>query len=325
MNLTVEKPAAIMQSRSKAEFPELPAAPMDEMELATANRPLVEAANAGIEETEAKMLSFPQADCPVLHRFGPGVYIRELHMRAGTLAIGHAQKHDHVNQMICGKVAMVDEGGAIRIVKGRDFSIGKPGRKVGYVIEYTVWQNIFPNPDDCRDVAELERRWLDKSETAQEFERQMGEIQRALRQPDREDFEAMLAEYGFDAETVRAQSESEADLIEMPHEYLLFTVVRPSAIEGEGLFLTWPCAAGEVIAPARIGGKRTPAGRYVNHSPFPNCEWAASDNGDVWLRALREISGCRGGDYGEELTVDYRQSMAISGVKPLGKGKQCQD
>jgi hypothetical protein len=34
-----------------------------------------------------------------------------------------------------------------------------------------------------------------------------------------------------------------------------------------------------------------------------------NDVGDIWLLAMRDISGCRGGDPGEELTVDYKQAL----------------
>jgi SET domain-containing protein len=70
--------------------------------------------------------------------------------------------------------------------------------------------------------------------------------------------------------------------------------------------------SGQIIAPARIAGKRTPAGRYVNHSMNPNCKYIADENGDIYLVSLRDIDGCKGGGCGEELTVDYRQALILN-------------
>jgi SET domain-containing protein len=68
-----------------------------------------------------------------------------------------------------------------------------------------------------------------------------------------------------------------------------------------------------MIAPARIGDKRTIAGRYVNHAQNPNCAFRKDESGGVWLYALRDIAGCTAGHHGEELTADYMQAALTSG------------
>ena len=74
---------------------------------------------------------------------------------------------------------------------------------------------------------------------------------------------------------------------------------------------------GAVIAPARIAGKRTPAGRYTNHSAKPNAVMVQLPSGDIDLVASRHISGCAGGQLGEEITIDYRQALRLSGIGSL--------
>jgi hypothetical protein len=37
-----------------------------------------------VEDVERKMLLLPQADCPLHHHFGPGLYVREVHIPAGA-------------------------------------------------------------------------------------------------------------------------------------------------------------------------------------------------------------------------------------------------
>ena len=84
-----------------------------------------------------------------------------------------------------------------------------------------------------------------------------------------------------------------------------FVELRESRIHGQGLFVTKPYAAGDFICPGRLNGKRTPAGRFINHSPFSNIEPVDID-GDIYAVATREIPA------GAELLVDYRASMRVN-------------
>lgn len=265
--------------------------------------------NLIIADLEKEMLDMPQADCPVAHHFGPGIYIREVTLPAGIFAVGHAQRFDHLNIMLTGKVAIVDDG-KVRVLEAPMIFTGKPGRKVGYVIETCVWQNVYATEET--DIDALEAYYLDKSENWKAYDKEQSSIIYALNQPDRDDFERVLKDFGFDAETVRQQSEDESDQIDMPVAFKAVAQVRDSNIEGKGLFLSWHTMSGQIIAPARISGKRTPAGRYVNHSMNPNCKYVADENGDIYLMSLRDIDGCKGGGCGEELTVDYRQALILN-------------
>jgi hypothetical protein len=88
--------------------------------------------------------------------------------------------------------------------------------------------------------------------------------------------------------------------------------VAASVIEGRGLFASGDIDAHEVIAPARLGNKITPAGRYPNHSAQPNAVMVESEGGDVYLMSLRPISGYKGGTLGEEITICYRQTYHLT-------------
>jgi hypothetical protein len=269
----------------------------------------------GIENAERAMLAHEQADCPVTHHFGPGIYIRELRMKAGILAIGHRQKFEHMNVLIKGRVLMLqNDGSSVEVAAPMTF-VGQPGRKMGYVLEDVVWQNIYAT--DVRDVATLEQMFLDKSMAWEEAETLRAKSNHAMRQVARDDFHAMLAEYGFSAQTVREQSEDMSDQTTMPFGAWQFKV-NHSPIHGVGVFLTADAAAGYVVGPARLNGLRTPLGRYTNHSPTPNARMEKLPNGDIQLVLLSDIKGCRGGEDGEEVTIDYRQALSLSGVQPKG-------
>lgn len=260
---------------------------------------------------EPYLLSQAQAQCPVAHYFGPGVYIREVTIPAGAYALGNRQKHEHLNIVIKGKVAMIDEQG-VKTVEGPAIFTGKPGRKLGYVLEDCVWQNIYPNPDNCRDIETLEDRWTEKSEIAKEFLGYYHEASERLRQDDRKDYANLLAAIGMTEDQVRQESEITQDMVDLPDEYMARLTIRKSPIEGKGLFLSASAKQGEFIAPARIDDCRTVAGRYVNHAANPNCHYVKQGN-VIYLVALRDINGCAGGHAGEELTVNYLDALQVGG------------
>ena len=280
--------------------------------LATAEPQAVTTADK-LEELESHMLDLPQVECPVVHHFGPGIYIREVTLPAGAFAVGHAQRYEHLNIMLAGSVAVIGEDGKAKILRAPTIFVGQPGRKVGVILETCIWQNVYPNPDNERDIDVLEDRWLDKSATWQVHQAASKLSLIDSCDVDRADFSLMVKEYGFNEQLVRSQSENTDDQVVMPDGYAQITV-RPSSIEGHGIFLSSPIEQGELIGPARINGLRTPLGRYTNHSMTPNAVFAKSGNGDIYLYALRRISGCTGGSQGEEVTVDYRQALALSGI-----------
>lgn len=270
------------------------------MDTAVTNRLITEAV---ITDAAKRMLAHPQAECPVIHRFGPGIYIRELSMQAGTFAIGHHQKFEHMNIMLKGRVTMLNDDGTTTELVAPMVYVGKPGRKIGYVREDMVWQNIYATTET--DVEKLEEMLLDKTMIQQ---CDLKKISFVEHQEDRSDYRIALYDIGYTDELARAQSENEADQIPFPHgSYKV--VVGSSPIDGSGLFATTPIEAGEVIAPARIGGMRTPAGRYTNHAAVPNAEMVALPDGDINLVATRFIGGAQGGGVGEEITIDYRQAL----------------
>jgi hypothetical protein len=267
---------------------------------------------AKIEQVESHLLDLPQVECPVVHHFGPGIYIREVTLPAGTLAIGHAQRFEHLNIMLTGAVVMVGDDGKTKVLRAPMIFVGKPGRKLGYVLETCIWQNVYATEE--RDIDKLESMFLDKSSTWQAHAEAAKQLETYHRREDREDFDLVVKLSGFNHETVRAQSENPHDQIKMPEGFAPKFTVRDSAIEGKGVFLSAPVEVGEVIAPARIDGLRTPAGRYTNHAKTPNAKFVKDQSGDIWLIATQRIAGCAGGSQGEEVTVDYRQALALSGI-----------
>jgi hypothetical protein len=258
-----------------------------------------------VARLEGEFLQHQQAACPVTHRFGPGIYIREMTVKAGAYLIGHKHIDQHFNVLVSGKVMLFKATGETLELTAPFTFVGEPGRKLAYVIEDMVWQNIYATTET--DVEKLEAILFEKSEAWE-----AGQTLLTYRNDDDvADFHDAIALYGFDAEMVAAISENTSDLIPFPFgEYKV--VVAPSPIAGRGLFASGNIAALEAIAPARLDGKRTPAGRYTNHAKEPNAIAVKAANDDVYLFATRDISGSTGSALGEEITVDYRQILHLS-------------
>lgn len=262
-----------------------------------------------VQKLEAKELEKEQVNTPVRHIFGAGIYIRELSAPAGTFLIGHRQVTEHMNVMVKGKVLMLKDDGSIGIVEAPFTGVMKAGRKIGMVLEDMVWQNIYPT--DETDVEVLESTYLDKSPYSKENDKMSKQVEWIMHTPDREDYRDMLSDLNITHDTVVRMSENTEDLI--PFNGVSLVTVSDSPIQGKGLFATSNIKAGDTIAPARLNNKRTPAGRFTNHGAKPNSKMIKLDNGDMMLVAIKDIKGMSGGELGDELTVDYRQTAKESG------------
>ena len=303
---------------------------------------------ARVGRVETALLQLPQVECPLVHRFAPGVCIREVRMPAGALVIGHAHRFADFNILLAGRLTLLLEDGSLKELSAPLTFVGTPGRKIAYIQEDVTWQNVWAlrvqSPESRvwspewielgTDVEAIEAYYLDKSPGWVADRARRLAVERLARQADRESFEAFLQTHGLPAEDERRISECEADQIPLLAGDWKFQVGN-SAIEGKGLLATGDFAPGEIIAPMRIAGRRTPAGRYANHSQEPNAIVQMADLpspdsqfrllGNLELVARRSIRGCRGGQPGEEITVDYEQVLqanaasVLANVQPKGQ------
>ena len=242
-----------------------------------------------------KMLQLPQAPVSITHSFGPGVYMRQMEAKAGGIIIGHPHTTCHTNMLVKGKCLFLNPDGTVITLEAPLTFVAMPGQKVAYVVEDMTWVNIHATTETNIDV--LEAMYLDK---------------KVLPEPpkigyDGNDYALMLKDIGMSAELVRQISELD-DVIPWPYGNYKVKVGK-SNIEGQGIIAVGDIAEGEVIAVARMGAKRTPAGRFTNHSGTPNAKIVDDIDGNAYLMATKPIAGNLGGYSGEEVTVDYRQVL----------------
>ena len=289
---------------------------------------------AAVLAAEAQLLQLPQVECPLRHYFAPGVCIREVTLPAGALIVGHAHRFADLNIMLTGRLTLLQDDGSLKELVAPQTFLGHPGRKIAYIHETVVWQNAWPTRVKAEsgkrkaetewvelgtDVEAIEAHYLDKSPYWQAHAEQRLALDRLARQPDRCAFDRFVAQREWDAETVRRISENQADQIPMPAGEWTF-LIGDSAIEGKGVLATADIPAGGVVGPMRLDGQRTPLGRYTNHAAVPNAE-VRSVEGDLWLVARANIHGCRGGQPGEEITVDYEQALAANAASAVENAK----
>jgi hypothetical protein len=109
-----------------------------------------------IDRLEIETARMPQVECPTVHRFAGGVYIRETSAPAGTLVTTKIHLTEHPFMILKGEVSVwTEEDGPVRI-KAPFCGVTKPGtRRVAYVHEDTVWVTFHATDDT--DVERIEK------------------------------------------------------------------------------------------------------------------------------------------------------------------------
>jgi hypothetical protein len=115
-----------------------------------------------------KARQMPQVDCQTKHYFGPNIYIREVTMPAGSVIVGKPHRSEHMCVMLQGKMIIVSEDGTRKELVAPMTFVGQPGRKVAYIIETTVFQNILAT--DETNIENLENMLVDNTQPMLEGE-----------------------------------------------------------------------------------------------------------------------------------------------------------
>lgn len=109
-----------------------------------------------IDRLEEAMRASPhQVDCPLVHRFVPGMYIREIFMPRGTRLTSKVHRTRHPFVITKGRVSVWTEREGMQHFTAPYFGITEPGtRRVLEIHEDTVW--ITFHPTHLTDLQEIE-------------------------------------------------------------------------------------------------------------------------------------------------------------------------
>ena len=252
---------------------------------------------------ELALLSKEQVECPVFHRFGPGVYIREVHIPAGTVSIGHHQRSEHLNVMLTGRVTMIKDNGAVQELVAPAIFTSKPGRKIGYIHEDMVWLNVYATQE--RNIEKLEDMFLEKSDSWKENNAMQNALSKMEKVADVESFKAFCVEFNISEGYLNDVISNQDSHIDLPLGSYSFSIAD-SPVHGKGIFASAPFSKDSYIAPAVMNGKLTQVARYINHSHRPTAKLVKNAIGDYDIFTLLDIKGNAGGYAGDEITIDYR-------------------
>lgn len=122
-----------------------------------------------IDLLEGAMSSLQPVNCPLKHRFTPGLYTREIFMPAGSLITSLIHKTTHQFMILKGKVSVFSENDGEQLLEAGYVGITTPGtRRVLYIHEDCVWitchalpfisgdENLFSEEDKLKVVAGIE-------------------------------------------------------------------------------------------------------------------------------------------------------------------------
>lgn len=226
----------------------------------------------------------PQNETPVEHIFAPGVYIREMRIPAGTLFVGRGHFYGHTCQLVSGSLILISPNGKVRLDAPLQVNTTPGYHMVVYTITDVLARTIHPNVAECRDVAGMTADIFESAEEVLKLGQQLH-------------YRQMFIERGVDEEKVRPFFENDSDVIEFDKDYGV--EIKESPISGKGVIASKGFYPGEFIAPAMRAFKRTPAGRYTNHSFVPNAKFVGERDHMDLVATSRILAG-------DEITIDYR-------------------
>lgn len=114
---------------------------------------------AEIADLQSRMMASPErVHIEPTHIFAQGLYVREVALPAGTIAVGHIHAQEHVCIVSKGRVSVVTEAGAREVVAPATFVVPRGTKNVVRVEEDAVWTTIHATEE--RDVATLEATLL---------------------------------------------------------------------------------------------------------------------------------------------------------------------
>jgi hypothetical protein len=246
---------------------------------------------------QKELLKLPQAQIVTEHIFTPGKYERKITIPAWTVLTGAEHKTPYHVRLEKGTIAVNTDDGVKVLTAPVDFPAKAGMQRAGRVFDdEVVWVDIYDNPDNCTDLSVLEDRLYVVPDYGLADSRT--DVQRA-----QIDYGAFLHQIGMTQDEMDKIVQIESDLVEMPDG--VGVELRDSPIHGKGLFATRDFKSGEVVCPGRIEGKRTPGGRFINHSI--DCNITPIKVGDdIYAVATRKIH------VNDELLVDYRASMRVN-------------
>lgn len=110
-----------------------------------------------LDQVEAMMMELPKVDCPLEHRFTPGLYSRTIFMPAGSLATSRIHKTEHQYIVSAGTVMVKINEDEWETISAPYIGTTKPGtRRLLFILEDCLWTTFHPVGIVPEDESEYE-------------------------------------------------------------------------------------------------------------------------------------------------------------------------
>jgi len=103
-----------------------------------------------------QFLTMEQTECPVEHSFEGQLYVRDMHIPAGTLFLGRAHRYGHMCQLLQGSIILIEESRRTHLEAPYEMFTTPGYQMVLYAITDVHGRTVHPNPDGSRDTQALE-------------------------------------------------------------------------------------------------------------------------------------------------------------------------
>ena len=135
------------------------------------------------QQDAIRSLAFALAEGPTVeiepvHRFAPGLYVRELTVPAGCVIVGKVHKHESVNILVKGSALVACDGRVEKVSAPLTFVSGPGRQKAAYVLEDMTWINVHPTQET--DLVKIEAEFIEKDEGFEAHKLQLETLRKAI-------------------------------------------------------------------------------------------------------------------------------------------------
>lgn len=114
-----------------------------------------------IARLESELRELPPAEIPTVHTFPPHLYVRTVHIPAGTICTGKVHATEHIFILSRGDITIATEDGRKR-VQAPFQAISRPGiKRAVYAHADSICSNVHLNPTNETDLAKLEAIFIE--------------------------------------------------------------------------------------------------------------------------------------------------------------------
>lgn len=117
---------------------------------------LLQESTPWLTHNNGKLINEKGAWGEIKHNFAPGIYLRQMILNLDSVIIGGIHKRDHVWFLLDGEITVITEKDTQDYIAPY-VGFSKAGtRRVIKANDYSIFQNVFKNPTDNKNIDYLE-------------------------------------------------------------------------------------------------------------------------------------------------------------------------